>query len=161
MKQISPLLWLVTLALSAVFFLTPQAETQQDSVKLAAPLLQQPIWDSVKIKDNNDTMLLRVEPGQRFVLTDMWFLSVEGAVISSGPADRIWLESRVENRNKRFVIFDSPRKALDLPLRWQTGVAIPGGHELWINYKSSPRTDALRRVHFTGYLEADMPASTY
>ena len=55
----------------------------------------------------------------------------------------------------RMVILDSPLGELPMPLRWQTGVSITGGRELWINYKSQAKTDSLRRVHFTGYLEAD------
>jgi hypothetical protein len=159
MNRTSTFSLFAVVAVAVLVFLAPQAETHQKIGGAQGAQLQQPFWDSVKIDDNTDTMLLKVEAGKRFVLTDMWFLSVEGEHIEQNPYDRVWLESRVER--KRLVIFDSPLLELSQPLRWNTGVAIRGGQELWIGYKANPSTDVLRRVHFTGYFEADLDAASY
>lgn len=159
MKPTSTFFLFAAVAALFVVSLASKAETHQNVAGLSGALLQQPFWDSVKIDDNTDTMLLEAPIGKRFVLTDMWFVSIEGEHIARDPYDRVWLESRVER--KRLVIFDSPLIELSHPLRWNTGVAIRGGHELWINYKANPATDALRRIHFTGYFEADVDAASY
>lgn len=160
MKPTSPsLLLLVALAAATLIALTSPAETQQRAPTVVNQWVQQPVWENIKIDDNTDSLLLKVWAGQRFVLTDMWFLSLEGEKIATTPKDRVWLESRHER--ERLIIFDSPLSELSLPLRWQTGVSIPGERELWINYKAEPATKVLRRVFFSGYLEADMPAASF
>lgn len=159
MKRTSTFFLFAAVAALVLVSLAPKAETRQPIAGSQGALLQQPFWNSIKIDDNTDTMLLKVEPGKRFVLTDMWFLSVEGEHIERNPYDRVWLESRIER--KRLVILDSPLVELSQPLRWNTGVAIGGGHELWIGYKANPSTDALRRIHFTGYFETDLAAASY
>jgi len=153
------LLLLVVLATVTLISFTSLAETQQHAPTVVNQWVQQPVWESIKIDDNTDSILMKVHAGQRFILTDMWFLSLEGDKISISPRDRVWLESRYER--ERLIIFDSPISELALPLRWQTGVSIPGERELWINYKAEAATDALRRVFFSGYLEADLPAASY
>ncbi len=153
MKLTSQTFLLLGFAAAALFYSASTARTHQAQPLQANEMLRQPVWDSVKVSDDNDSLLLKVAPGQRFILTDLWFLSEEGEVVKRSPNDRVWLESRYE-RN-RMVILDSPLGELPMPLRWQTGVSITGGRELWINYKSQAKTDSLRRVHFTGYLEAD------
>lgn len=159
MKPTSTFFLFAAVAALTLVALASKGETHQGAGGSDGALLQQPYWNSIKIGDNTDTVLLKVSPGKRFVLTDMWFLSVEGEYAPSNPDDRVWLESRVER--KRLVIFDSPLSELSRPLRWNTGVAIRGGHELWMNYKASPETDALRRIHFTGYFETDLDAASY
>jgi len=153
------LLLLVVLATVTLISFTSLAETQQHAPTVVNQWVQQPVWESIKIDDNTDSILMKVHAGQRFILTDMWFLSLEGDKISISTRDRVWLESRYER--ERLIIFDSPISELALPLRWQTGVSIPGERELWINYKAEAATDALRRVFFSGYLEADLPAASY
>jgi len=116
--------------------------------------VQVPFWDSVNVEDDLPTELLKVPTGQRFVLTDLWFLPQDHKVIApTSIHDVVWLES--QRGSDRRLIFDAHLKYLPLPLRWETGIAIDAGRELWINYRAATPTDQLRRVHFSGYFEPD------
>lgn len=110
-----------------------------------------PHWETIQLEDEVPAMLLRVPPGKRFVLTDLWLLSHERLPVPVGPDDRMWLECVADGRRK--VVFDSPVAELDRPLRWQTGVAFADGQEVWISYDISGETRRPRRIHYTGYFE--------
>lgn len=114
-----------------------------------------PYWDTLSIKDDVPLRLLSVPEGRRFVLTDVWLLSMEDHYTPADIRDRAWLENRREG--DKFIIFDSKLAELKLPLRWNTGVVFGPDSEAWFNWDFNTEHYNLRRVHFTGYFE-ELPA---
>lgn len=148
-------------ALTALAFLAGWSVAFQDpAAQEGAPLVRvmqerEPYWDTLSIKNDTPTRILKVRDGYRFVLTDMWLLSMEDRYTPPDVRDRVWLENRREGNN--YIVFDSQVAELDLPLRWNTGVAFQEGTEVWMEWRFNSELYGLRRVHLTGYWEA-LPA---
>ena len=132
----------------------PVAPTVVERVVYVQPPAPELYWDTLTLKDDTPTLLLSVPVGRRFVLTDLWLLPMERETAGVHPLDRVWLENRRDGHN--YIVFDALAKDLDLPLRWNTGVAFQEGTELWTNWDFNPGERRLRRIHYTGYWE-DLP----
>ncbi len=111
-----------------------------------------PHWRTFNLEDKVPALLVKVPPGKRFVLTDLWLLSHELLPASVSASDRLWLEC--VHGGDRVVVFDSMIAELDLPLRWNTGVSFVSGQEAWVNYFFSDENKRPRRIHFSGYFES-------
>lgn len=128
----------------------PAADTVEFPLRLIVAN-QKPHWETLNLEDEVPAMLLRVPPGQRFVLTDMWLLSHELLPAAPSSADRMWLEC--VHGADRIVVFDSPLSELKQPLRWNTGVSFESGQEAWVKYSFAGDSKRPRRLHFSGYFE--------
>jgi hypothetical protein len=134
---------------------SPEASAETDRAATVLTLALQertPHWRTFNLEDKVPALLVKVPPGKRFVLTDLWLLSHELLPASVSASDRMWIEC--VHGGDRVVVFDSPIGELDLPLRWNTGVSFVSGQEAWINYFFSNENKRPRRVHFTGYFES-------
>lgn len=156
MQRSAAYLLLAGLVAGAAFTRLGSAEaaaspTPQQGAPVVVAAAQIPYWDTMTIKDDTPTMVLKVPAGQRFVLTDMWLLSMEDAHTPPDIGERVWLENRRAGEN--FIVFDSLIGELSLPLIWRTGVAFSEETEVWMNWNFGTEKRRLRRVHYTGYYE--------
>ena len=109
------------------------------------------ILETNKLKDDTATLILKVPHGKRFVLTDVWLLSMEDDHTPADIRDRVWMENRRDGDS--FIVFDSKVAELSLPLRWQTGVSYEEDTEMWMLWDFDTGRRRLRRIHYTGYWE--------
>lgn len=156
MQRSAAYLLLAGLVAGAAFTRLGSAEVDahpapQQGAPIVMSATQTPHWDTLTIKDDTPTLLFKVPAGKRFVLTDVWLLSMEDAHTPPEVSDRLWLENRRNGQN--FIIFDSLLEELSLPLRWQTGVHFPEDTAAWMNWNFATEKRRLRRVHYTGYFE--------
>jgi len=156
MQRSAAYLLLAGLVAGAAFTRLGSAEaaarpTLQQGAPVVVAAARTPFWDTMTIKDDTPTMVLKVPAGQRFVLTDVWLLSMEDAHTPADISDRFWLENR--RAGESFIVFDSLLGELSLPLTWRTGVAFSEETEIWMNWNFGTAKRRLRRVHYTGYYE--------
>lgn len=146
--------------------------TRLQNIYVLPPPPQDPHWDTLIVDSDTPMRLIEVPRGKRFVLTDLIMMSHDEfrQQMPSGE-DRLWME-RVNDRGRK-VILDALMRELPHhyspenvfmpePLRWETGIVIGPGNELWLNYRfAGKKSDHVRRVHFTGYFEDADSQSNY
>ncbi len=123
--------------------------------------MREPVSDNVVVDHDEPLQLLQVPMGRRFVLTDVWCLSLEEYPTAFKPADRFWLLQRFPRHTDELLnVFRGDVLAKGeklMKLSWQTGMVISEGTSLWASYRfADDPVDAGMRVHYSGYFE-DLP----
>ena len=138
--------------------LLPAGADAQDPVSaekvevVVLPPQVDPVWDASVIDNNIPSLLVKVPPGRRFVLTDLRPVPHEDFPVTLDPRDRVWIEDGMDG--KRFRALEGTVKSIGIPLHLATGLSFDSEHEVWVQYSlAAKEADAMLRLFWSGYFE--------
>ena len=130
-----------------------QDPVHADKVEVVVlPPQRDPAWGVPVVDNHIPSLLVKVPPGRRFVLTDLRPIPHEEFPVALGPKDHIWLEDGMDG--KRFRALEGTVESVGMPLKMETGLSFGPGHELWAQYTlATNKNDAMLRLFWSGYFE--------